>query len=80
MDFSHVFDLSRWRARFRSEAAASESAAAEGRAPDASVDEVGQAGENVGFDGAPLRSGPASGHGTGDVAGPGWAGWAGGGS
>jgi hypothetical protein len=55
-DFSHVFDLSRWRARFRSEDSARDQAAQEGRAPDATIDEVGAAGVNHGFDGRPVHS------------------------
>ena len=50
-------------------------ALAQGHTPDATVDEVGAAGENVGFDGHPIRSKTANGYGTGDPAGPGWAGW-----
>jgi hypothetical protein len=68
VDYSHVFDLRRWRQRFRGEQAIRDEAIAEGRAPDATVDEVG---------GAPQREGddPGNGYGTGTVGGPGWAGW-----
>lgn len=79
MDFSHVFSLSRWRARFRSEAAVRARDEAAGHAPDATVDEVGAAGPNLGFDGRPLHSPVGNGQGSGDPTSPGWAGWTGGG-
>lgn len=50
-------------------------ALAQGHTPDATVDEVGAAPDNVGFDGRPIRSKTGNGYGTGDPAGPGWAGW-----
>lgn len=70
MDFSHVFDPRRWRQRFRSEQSVREASVAAGQTPDATIDEVGS---------APPPKRPdhelGSGHGTGDVGGPGWAGW-----
>ena len=77
MDWDYVFSRERWRQRFRSEAAVRRAAEDEGRAPDASVDEVGVPKPNRGFDGQPLRGQRGSGHGTGDPGGPGWAGWGG---
>ena len=79
MDFSHVFDRNRWQRRFESEAAAVADAIADGRVPDATVDEVGVPHHNVGFDGrTPIQSRVSSGYGTGDPSSPGWAGWGGG--
>jgi len=75
MDFAHVFDLRRWRQRFKSEASIRDAAVASGQAPDATVDEVGAAGAAHGFEGAPLRGQTGNGQGTGDTGGPGWAGW-----
>ena len=72
MDLSHVFDLGRWPQRFRSEQAVADRSVAEGRVPDATVDDVGAAPPSSGFDGSPLPGGPGNGHGTGDVGGPGW--------
>ena len=43
MDLSHVFSRRRWRERFRSEEELQRRARAEGREPDATVDEVGSA-------------------------------------
>ncbi len=75
MDLSHAFDPRRWRRRFKSEADVAAEARASGRAPDATVDEVGSAGDAVGFDGKPIRSAPGNGQGSDQVGGPGWAGW-----
>lgn len=75
MELSHVFSLARWRSRFSSERQVVAQARAEHRAPDATVDEVGAAADNEGFDGHPLKSRGGSGYGTGDPGGPGWAGW-----
>jgi hypothetical protein len=75
MDWSHAFDPRRWRRRFKSEDEVAEEARAAGRAPDATVDEVGSAGDNVGFDGRPIRSAPGNGQGSDQPLGPGWAGW-----
>jgi hypothetical protein len=76
VDFSHVFDLGRWRARFRSDDAAAAAARAEGRVPDATPDEVGTPDAPLGFDGRPRARGSAgNGQGSGDVGGSGWAGW-----
>jgi hypothetical protein len=58
-----------------SEAAVLEEEIADGRAPDATVDEVGVPRENEGFDGHPLRPHGGNGYGTGDPNSPGWAGW-----
>ncbi len=77
MTFEHVFDLGRWRARFRSEAKVREDALAEGGVPDATVDEVGAAADNAGFEGRPIRSRVGNGQGSGDPRSGGWAGWAG---
>jgi hypothetical protein len=75
VDFSHVFNLDRWRRRFKSEDAVVGDAVGSGRAPDATVDDVGVPGQAVGFDGRPVRSDPGNGQGSGDPGGPGWAGW-----
>jgi hypothetical protein len=76
MDLSHVFDLSRWRARFRSDAAVVDEARAAGHTPDATPDEVGMPETPLGFDGRPRRRGSGgNGQGSGDVGGPGWSGW-----
>ncbi|MCW2993307.1 MAG: hypothetical protein JWQ18_802 [Conexibacter sp.] len=76
MDFSHVFSLERWRSRFRSDAAVAEEERAAGRAADATADEVGVPARPVGFDGRPMHGEDVgNGQGTGDVGGPGWAGW-----
>jgi hypothetical protein len=74
MDWSHAFSVARWRARFRTEDAVASDARAAGRAPDASVDEVGVPGEAVGFDG-PIASPTGNGQGSGTPGSPGWAGW-----
>lgn len=70
-----AFTWRRWRRRFMSEQAVQDEERAEGRAPDATVDEVGAAGDNVGFDGEPIHSKVSNGYGTGDPSSPGWAGW-----
>lgn len=46
-----------------------------GRAPDATVDDVGIPPDNVGFDGHPIHSRVENGYGTGDPSSGGWAGW-----
>ena len=79
MDFSHAFDLDRWRRRFRGEQRIVAEAVEAGRTPDATVDEVGAAPDPVGFDGHPRHVRPGNGQGTGDPTSPGWAGWGGGG-
>jgi hypothetical protein len=48
---------------------------ADGRVPDATIDEVGVPRDNVGFDGRPIRSMGENGYGSGDPSSPGWAGW-----
>ena len=69
MDLDHVFSLRRWRDRFRSEDDVRDDQIANGRAPDATVDEVG----------VPERSRyTGNGQGSGDVASWGRAGWGGG--
>jgi hypothetical protein len=68
---------SRLRRRFMSESAVRAEALADHRAPDATVDEVGVPGEDIGFDGSPMRSRLQNGYGTGDPSSPGWAGWSG---
>jgi hypothetical protein len=75
MSLVEAWRTSRLRRRFMSESAVLSEELAAGRAPDATVDDVGAAGENVGFDGRPLRSKVESGYGTGDPSSPGWAGW-----
>lgn len=75
VDLSHAFDPRRWRQRFKSEEDVRAEAAASGQAPDATVDEVGEAQAAEGFEGRRLPGGPGNGYGTGDVGGPGWAGW-----
>jgi hypothetical protein len=47
----------------------------DGRAADATVDDVGVPGDTVGFDGRPIRSRNGNGYGSGDPSSPGWAGW-----
>lgn len=66
---------SRLRRRFMSEDAVLDEELAEGRAPDATVDEVGVPGVDHGFSGDPIRSRVDTGHGSGDPNSPGWAGW-----
>jgi len=68
MDLSYVFSRRRWRERFRSEEEVQRSAGADGREPDATVDEVGS---------APPGSHVGNGQGSGDASSPGWAGWGG---
>jgi hypothetical protein len=76
VDYSHVFNLRRWRERFRGEQEIVEEALEAGRTPDATTDEVGAAPDPVGFDGQPFEPDPLpNGFGTGTVGGPGWAGW-----
>jgi hypothetical protein len=76
MDFSHVFDLGRWRSRFRSDRDVADEAIREGRVPDATPEEVGAAAAPVGFDGKPRRvSDPGNGYGSGTPGGSGWAGY-----
>lgn len=66
---------SRLRRRFLSEEAVRREELADGRSPDATVDEVGVPGVDHGFNGDPLHSTVNTGHGTGDPNSPGWAGW-----
>jgi hypothetical protein len=76
MDLSHAFSWTRWRRRFTSEAAVRADSIAEGRSPDATVDEVGVPHDNIGFDGHTNLSSPAgNGQGTGDPSSPSWAGY-----
>lgn len=75
MGIAEAWRASRLRRRFMSEAAVLDEEIGDGRAPDATVDEVGVPGENEGFDGHPIRSRVQTGYGTGDPSGPGWAGW-----
>ncbi len=75
MDLSHVFDLRRWRQRFKSEASVRAEAVASAQSPDATIDEVGAAPTPQGFEGTPLPGHGGNGYGTGDTGGPGWAGW-----
>jgi hypothetical protein len=75
MRLLEVWRGSRWRRRIMSEAAVRDEELADGRAPDATVDEVGVPGDDVGFDGRPIRSTVGNGYGTGDPSSPGWAGW-----
>jgi hypothetical protein len=65
VDDSHAFDLKRWRRWFRSEASIRDEALAEGRAPDATVDEVGPAPPGKGFDGRDRPTPPSNGPGWG---------------
>jgi hypothetical protein len=74
MDLSHAFSTARWRRMFASEARVRAEALAEGRAPDATVDEVGAAQANVGFDGQELTSGLERGNGTSTPGSPEWSG------
>ena len=71
MRVAEAWRASRLRRRFMSEAAVLNEERAEGRTPDATVDEVGAAGANVGFDGRPIRSRVENGYGTGDPNSPG---------
>jgi hypothetical protein len=75
MRLSQAWRASRIRRRFMTEATVLDEKTADGRAPDATVDEVGVPGVNEGFDGRPLRSRGENGYGTGDPNSPGWAGW-----
>jgi hypothetical protein len=68
---------SRLRRRFMSEAAVRAEAIAEHRTPDATIDEVGLPGEDIGFTGSPMRSRTRNGYGTGNPSSPNWAGWSG---
>jgi hypothetical protein len=74
VDLDHVFDLRRWRQRFKSEEAIRAEAVASGQSPGATVDEVGSAPQPEGFEGTPLKGHAGNGHGTGDPFSPGWAG------
>jgi hypothetical protein len=65
----------RWTRRFMSDEGVVNEAEREGRVPDATADEVGTPDPTVGFDGQPIESEPSNGYGTGNVGGPGWAGW-----
>jgi hypothetical protein len=76
VDLSHVFSLRRWKARFRGDDP--EPQRDYRHAPDATVDEVGGAPDNVGFHGRPLRSRDGNGQGSGDPSSSGWSGWSGG--
>jgi hypothetical protein len=78
-DFSHAFSWRRWRTRFDGDAGARNRAIAEGRAPDASIEEVGAAKDNVGFDGRPIKSKTGNGQGSDNPAGMGWGSTGGGG-
>jgi hypothetical protein len=75
MSFLETWRRSRWRRRFMGEAAVLGQDLADGRAPDATVDEVDVPDENVGFDGRPIRSKLDNGYGTGNPNSSGWAGW-----
>jgi hypothetical protein len=70
-----AFSLRRWFDRFKSEQRVVAEQRPGGRAPDATVDEVGAAADNVGFHGQPIRSRVGNGQGSGDPSSPGWAGW-----
>jgi len=70
-----AFTLRRWLDRFKTEERVAAQQRAEGRTPDATLDEVGTPIDNVGFDGGPLRSKGGTGYGSGDPSSPGWAGW-----
>ncbi len=76
MEWEHVFNLNRWRARFRSEASVRDDSVTAGRTPDATVDDVGasQIGADS-FDGKPLpEASRGNGQGSGDPFSGGWAG------
>jgi hypothetical protein len=60
---------------FRSEGRVRADTLAEGRAPDATVDEVGATHPNVGFEGGELGSRLERGQGTGNPNSGEWAGW-----
>jgi len=72
-----AFTLRRWLDRFKTEERVVAEQRAEGRTPDATLDEVGTPIDNVGFGGRSLRSRGGSGSGSGDPSSPGWAGWGG---
>lgn len=72
-----AFTLRRWLDRFKTEERVVADQRAEGRVPDATLDEVGAPIDNVGFDGRPLPSRGGAGYGSGDPSNPGWAGWGG---
>jgi hypothetical protein len=72
-----AFTLRRWLDRFKTEERVVAEQRAEGRVPDATLDEVGAPIDNVGFEGRPLRSRGGNGYGSGDPSSPGWVGWGG---
>jgi hypothetical protein len=65
----------RWMRMFRSEARVRAGVLGEGRAPDATVDEVGATNPNIGFEGDELGSTLERGNGTGNPSSGEWAGW-----
>ena len=75
MSLRKIWRKARWRRRFMGETAVRAEQLADGRSPDATVDQVGVPGDDVGFDGRPIHSKPGNGYGTGDPSSPGWAGW-----
>lgn len=70
-----AFTLRRWLDRFKTEERVAAEQRATGRAPDATLDEVGTPIDNIGFDGRSLRSKGGNGYGSGAPSSPGWAGW-----
>jgi hypothetical protein len=76
---STAFTLRRWLDRFKTEERVVAEQRAEGRVPDATLDEVDTPIDDVGFDGRPLRSRGGSGYGSDNPSSPGWVGWYGGG-
>lgn len=73
-----AFSLRRWLDRFKTEDRVVADQRASGRAPGATLDEVGTPVDNVSWSGRPLRSKDGNGHGSGDPST--WAGWGGGSS
>lgn len=73
-----AFTRRRWRDRFKSERQVAAAQRAAGRAPDATIDEVGASRDNVGWQGQPIHSKAGNGPSSSDPSSPGWAGWTGG--
>jgi hypothetical protein len=65
----HVFDRHRWGRRFRTEQSTQDDTHGPGRAPDATVDDVGAAPPKSGFAGRPLPDGLDAGQGNGGATG-----------
>ena len=80
MGLRSAWRASRLRHRWMTEDAVVRESLTAHRAPDATLDEVGVPGEDVGFTGEPIHSELSNGYGTGDPSSPSWAGYGGGGA